>query len=376
MKIGFIACARKQSGIAEYCRDLRKALDTSNNISTFLVSGRCYCSSLINHGHYPCMAFHDSWFERYILGGIQLVASKIVREFKPRLLYRGWNYKRSMSFHHPDVVHYQMDREIFGAYPLWVLSKGKSFKLVVTLHEFEFEIDKTLYTRVFKAADKIIVHSEYSKNKVLNYLDDATKIVLIPHGTWCDKALEEQRHQISIFGIHSQFKRYECVIDAVDIIKNKFKNNVAIHFYGYMGKGTVRRYSEVLKAKQLENTIIFHGPLSEEAFHKCLRHSQFIITPYEDSHASGIILKAMGHGTPVLASRVGSIPEYLGEMGEYFSLDAPMSLAEKIILLMEDPSKRKSIGRDLWEKAKSEYAWDIVAEKTLQVYREVLGGTV
>ena len=156
------------------------------------------------------------------------------------------------------------------------------------------------------------------------------------------------------------------------IIKNKLKKNVAIHFYGYIKKAIVKRYSDSLKAKNLNDTVIFDGPLSEEEFHKCLRQSQLIITPYEDSHASGVILKAMGHGTPVLSSKVGSIPEYLGDMGEYFSLDDPMSLAKKIMLLMEDPSRRNSIGRGLWEKAKNEYAWNVVAEKTLQVYREVL----
>ncbi len=304
------------------------------------------------------------------------MASKMVKGFKPRLLYRGWNYKRSMNSCQPDIVHYQMDREIFGVHPLWGLSRGRSFKLVVTLHEFEFEIDRILYTRVFKAVDKIIVHSEYSKNKVLNYLDDESKIVLIPHGTWCDKELEEQRNQVSIFGIHSQFKKYECIIDAVDIINNKFKNNVAIHFYGYIEETTVKRYRDILKVKQLENAVIFHGPLSEEAFHQCLRDSQFIITPYEDSHASGVILKAMGHGTPVIASRVGSIPEYLGEMGEYFSLEDPGSLAEKIILLIGDQAKRKSIGKGLWEKAKNEYAWNVVAKKTIQVYREISESTM
>jgi glycosyltransferase involved in cell wall biosynthesis len=265
-----------------------------------------------------------------------------------------------------------MDREIFGVYPLWVIEKGKAFKLVVTLHEFEFEIDKTLYTRVFKAADKIIVHSQYSKNKVLNYLDDINKVVVIPHGTWCDEGLEEQRTQISIFGIHSQFKRYECVIDAIDIVQNRFKRNTSIHFYGYIGKDTVSKYRKLLKTKNLEHAIVFHGPLTQEEFHRCLRQSLFIITPYEDSHASGIILKAMGHGTPVISSRVGSIPEYLGEMGEYFSLDDPMSLAEKIMLLMGTASKRMAAGKGLWEKARNEYAWNLVAEKTLQVYRDVL----
>lgn len=375
MKIGFIACARKQSGIADYCRDLREALHQYEGIATFLVSGRCYCPPSINHGNYDCLAFHDSSFERYVLGGIQLAASKMTGRFKPRLLYRGLQYKRSMKHYRPDIVHYQMDREIFGVYPLWILSPGRNFGLIATLHEFEFEINEHLYTKVFRNLDRIIVHSEYSKNKVLNYLDDGHRIVFIPHGTWCDKEVEEQRSQISIFGIHSQFKRYECVIDAVDIIKNKFKKDVTVHFYGYIKETTVRRYTDILKAKKLEKAIIFHGSISEEAFHQCIRHSLFIITPYEDSHASGIILKAMGHGTPVLSSRVGSIPEYLGEMGEYFSLDDPMSLAEKIILLVEDPDKRKTLGKGLWEKAKSEYAWEVVAEKTIQVYLGILDGT-
>ena len=375
MRIGFISCARKQSGIADYSRDLREALHKHESISTFLVSGRCFCPALINHGNYPCLTFHDSWFERYFLGGIQLIASRTLRRFKPRLLYRGWHYKRSMRSHFPDIVHYQMDREIFGVHPLWVLSREKKFGLVATLHEFEFEIDEKFYSKVLKVLDTIIVHSDYSREKVLNYLDDEKRVVLIPHGTWIDNELEEQRDRISIFGIYSRFKRYECVIDAVELVKRRFKRDVFIHFYGYIEEDVKREYHKILKIRKLDDSIIFHGPLSENAFHQSLRQSKFIITPYEDSHASGIILKAMGHGTPVLASRVGSIPEYLGEMGEYFSLEDPLSLAEKIILLIEDPNKRKTLGKGLWERAKSEYDWDIVAEKTIQVYKEILKET-
>jgi len=161
----------------------------------------------------------------------------------------------------------------------------------------------------------------------------------------------------------------------VELIKRRFKRDVVVHFYGYIDEGMKGKYNNILKVRGLGDSIIFHGSLSEDAFHKCLRHSQFIITPYEDSHASSIILKAMGHGTPVLSSRVGSIPEYLGDMGEYFSLEDPMSLAEKIIRFIEDPVRRKRLGKGLWEKAKSEYAWDIVAEKTIQVYKEILKGT-
>jgi len=166
MNIGFISCARKQSGIADYCRDLREALVKHEGISTFLVSGRCYCSPVINHGNYPCVTFHDSWFERYILGGVQLISSRTARRFKPRLLYRGWNYKRSMISCSPDIVHYQMDREIFGVNPLWILSRERKYGLVATLHEFEFEIDEKIYSKVFKVLDKIIVHSDYSRKKV------------------------------------------------------------------------------------------------------------------------------------------------------------------------------------------------------------------
>ena len=375
MKIGFIACARKQSGIADYTRDVRAALHKHNAISTFLVSGRCYCPPSIDHGHYPCVAFHNSWFERYPLGVIQLAGSKLLSNCKPRLLYRGWCYRRSMSSHHPDIVHYQMDREIFGVHPLRIISRRRNCGLIATVHEFEFEINENLYTKCFKTLDKIIVHSEYSRNKALHYADDEEKIVVIPHGTWVDSKLDEQRDQISIFGIHSQFKRYEYVIDAVAMVKNKFKKNVTVHFYGYIERNMVKRYSETLKTKQLEDAIIFHGPLSEEAFHERLRHSQFVITPYEESHASGVILKAMGHGTPVLSSRVGSIPEYLGEMGEYFSLDDPLSLAEKIVRLTEDHTRRKTLGHGLWKRAKREYTWDVVAEKTILLYREILGKT-
>jgi len=375
MKVGFIACARIQSGIADYTRDLREALHAHEDISTFLVSGRCFCPRSISHGNYDCVAFHDSRFERYILGGMQRAALRMVQQFKPRLLYRGLEYRRSMLRYQPDIVHYQMDREIFGVTPLRVLSRKRNFALVATLHEFEFTVNERLYARAFRELDRIIVHSEYSKRKVLNYLDDAGKVVLIPHGTWCDEKPEGERDQIAIFGIHSRFKRYDYVMDAADMVKNRFKKNAAVHFYGYMDGSVMKHYRNILKKRHLEDVIVFHGPLSEEAFHERLRRSRFIITPYEDSHASGIILKAMGHGTPVLSSRVGSIPEYLGEGGAFFSLDDPATLAEKILIFIEDEDARQAEGRRLWEKARKEYSWDLIAEKTIRVYLEIVGKT-
>lgn len=90
-----------------------------------------------------------------------------------------------------------------------------------------------------------------------------------------------------------------------------------------------------------------------------------------------ISVEYMAMGKPQVASDVNVLPEIVaeGENGFVFPAGEAAALAEKILRLVENPSLRAEMGRKARAIAEAKYSYPVFAEKTLEVYREVLGKT-
>lgn len=90
-------------------------------------------------------------------------------------------------------------------------------------------------------------------------------------------------------------------------------------------------------------------------------------------------LEAMACETAVVASDVGGIPEVVdsasGVLVHYdpttpdqFALD----LAAQVNALVADPERRTRMGISGRERARTKFSWDAIAQKTMDIYRQVL----
>lgn len=94
----------------------------------------------------------------------------------------------------------------------------------------------------------------------------------------------------------------------------------------------------------------------------------------------GIVnLEAMACGTPVVASRVGGIPEVVddGRTGLLVDLDEDSgvfeaNLARALDTVLADPAAARRMGEAGRERAVGEFGWDAVARRTAGLYEEVL----
>ncbi|HYA10652.1 MAG TPA: glycosyltransferase family 4 protein [Thermoplasmata archaeon] len=96
-----------------------------------------------------------------------------------------------------------------------------------------------------------------------------------------------------------------------------------------------------------------------------------------DYEAFGLVLlEAMGQGTPVIASRVGGIPEIVddGRTGLLVPPGAPGALGEAIARLWDDPELGRRMGEAGRTTVVPRYTWEAVAGELERLYREVVGG--
>jgi starch synthase len=92
----------------------------------------------------------------------------------------------------------------------------------------------------------------------------------------------------------------------------------------------------------------------------------------------GIVnLEAMACGTPVVASRVGGIPEVVadGETGLLVDVDDGFEarLTRALDTVLADPGAARRMGEAGRARAVGEFGWDAIARRTAGLYAEILG---
>jgi glycosyltransferase involved in cell wall biosynthesis len=87
-----------------------------------------------------------------------------------------------------------------------------------------------------------------------------------------------------------------------------------------------------------------------------------------------VLLEAMACGLPVIASNVGGIPDIIkdGETGLLVRQKDARSLSDQIIRLLSDDNLRKEVLINGQNLIKAEFSWEIVTDKFIEIYREVL----
>lgn len=95
------------------------------------------------------------------------------------------------------------------------------------------------------------------------------------------------------------------------------------------------------------------------------------VQPSAVEGTSPMLLTAMAHGVPVIASDIPQNHETVGSAGRYFRRGDPEALSKALAELIADPD-RDGRGNDLRERVLREYSWDTVTREYADAYRTAI----
>jgi glycosyltransferase involved in cell wall biosynthesis len=122
---------------------------------------------------------------------------------------------------------------------------------------------------------------------------------------------------------------------------------------------------------RVEPQVQFAGYVSEPA--RFLDACDLLVLPSRWETFGFVLLEAMARGKPIVASRIGGIPEVVGdEAGLLIPPDDGAALAKAIGTLAEDSDYRARLGEAGRMRAKSLFSLSVVHERIDRLFREVL----
>ena len=147
----------------------------------------------------------------------------------------------------------------------------------------------------------------------------------------------------------------------------------------FVGEGGLRDSLQSQAATLgLGDHVIFTGAVSDLTLHNLYARADLFAHPSLFEGSSLVTLEAMSHALPVVASRVGGIPDKVveGETGFLVEPGNQRQLASRIISLARNPEKRVEMGRLGKERVAREFSWSRSMERLVEVFREVINEKV
>jgi glycosyltransferase involved in cell wall biosynthesis len=179
---------------------------------------------------------------------------------------------------------------------------------------------------------------------------------------------DEQKLVAVVANMSSPVKGHAYLLDAA----RKLRESVPGVVFVLIGDGPLRAGLErdVSDAK-LDERFIFLGRRNDTA--SLLRCCNFLLLPSVAEGLPNALLEGMAAGLPVIATRVGGVPEIIedGVTGVLVEPKSPNAIAEAIIRMVQRPELARRVSLAAYERICGSFGFDRVIEQLIQLYVSV-----
>jgi len=242
----------------------------------------------------------------------------------------------------------------------------------------------TLGKLVLKRADAIRLSHAALKRHLMKEGMSQNKLKVIYNAVdlrvfHCNYDKEQKRRELGvnenemIILFVGRLDKVKGVDHLIDVAKNLVKQFDNLKFI-LVGEGSMYRTLR-RKTSGLEKKIIFTGLRRDIA--SLMNAADVFVLPSISEGCPNTILEAAAVGKPIVASRVGAIPEILkdGETGFLVKPGSKQELEEAICEIIQNPQKAEKRGQEARESVMRKFNMDIVGKNINAFYGRVMKKT-
>lgn len=294
----------------------------------------------------------------------------------------------------PDVVHLHCTNQSALAYLILLRLTGIPVAVtahVVTAHE-RSRIQDAVHRRIHRLSPLIIAHSEFDRQRLIEeFAIDPRKVTVIPHGEYGFFARDaapvepdaarrrlglDGRDEVALFfGYIREYKGLDVLLDAWPAVA-KARPAARLVIAGDPVRLDPARRDALLAAATRVGAIHRFGyvPFSEVSTY--IAAADVLVLPYRHVSQSGVLFLALAEDLPVVATRVGALPEVLrdGESGLLVPPESPAALAEALIRVLGDGDLRRRLAAG-GRAVAARHDWPAIAERTESALAELVERT-
>ena len=290
-------------------------------------------------------------------------------------------FSRVLRTKRPALVHMHTSfgGSFYRSLPFIFLARKKGIRIVNHIHSSYFDtfyvhaspLKKALVKKAWSACDFFIVLTDYWKKTFSCVIPEEKMEVIGNYGPSIPFEKNKPcRHRLLFLGAFSEKKgAYDCVDLFAKVVSQMPEARLTM-----AGDGERQALMDYAAKRRLRDQISFPGWVRGEEKEKLLRESDLLLLP---SHAEGFpmsIIEGMAYGLPIVASKVGGIPQIVseGENGFLFTCGDTSSMADAVLLLLRNSSLREQFRQKSYSIEQKHYTFDQHLNKLEQVYRKVL----
>jgi glycosyltransferase involved in cell wall biosynthesis len=234
--------------------------------------------------------------------------------------------------------------------------------------------------RLIESMDATVVHSRHALGRLeADYGVDPERLELIHHGAfdYLTRLPEERPLPDELASVRGP------VVLAFGLVRPYKGTDVLIEAFGKLsgaelwvvGMPRISLDSLREQASRVPGTVRFVDRfIPDPEIPAYMRRADLVVLPYREVEQSGVLYTALAFGKPIVLSAVGGFPE-VAEQGAARLVPPvePAALAEALGELLDSPAERARLAEGARAAAAGPYSWDRIGERTLALYRRLLG---
>lgn len=284
------------------------------------------------------------------------------------------------AIHHfkPDVVHFQRGHLWFN----FALPLLRRYPLVITVHDPRHHLGdsgarntpQSIMDFGYRRANRIIVHGHQLCRSLIDEIKiKPERIDVVPHialgGSRLKGTVSRPERHILFFGRIWEYKGLRYLIRAAPIVEEAIPGTKIV--IAGMGEDFAP-YREMMTRPDMFE--VYNEWVSDELSAGLFAQASIVVLPYVEATQSGVVPIAYTFGKPVVATRIGGLPDAVehGVTGLLVPTRDAQALADAIIELQCNDQLRHSMGAAGRIKAQTELSPANIAGKTLEVYKKAI----